>query len=139
MALMGRREVGHGRIGHYRGVDGPCAGVVGDARVVDVDGHALQRQRAAAGGQAQADHQRRPVFGQQRAQARQRGAELRGQLRRHHRVAGHAPPVQARAASQLGLIGSPPKGSKPVSNTGLHSAVFFGGVRDEDGATITPI
>jgi hypothetical protein len=71
--------------GHHGCIDRLRALVVGNAGVDQVDGDALDRQRAAPARLPQAQHQRGPVLCQQRLQPFLRCAERRGQLRRHHR------------------------------------------------------
>ena len=87
-------EVGGRPARHDRGVYGLGMGVVGNACVVDIDRHALQRQGSAASGLTDAYHQGRAVQLQQARQLQQGRSKHGRQLRSHHHVPGHAPAVQ---------------------------------------------
>ncbi len=110
-------EVGGRAGGDDRLVHRPGACVVGDAGIVHIDRHPLQRQLAAPAGLAQREHEPGLQLSQVLRQPGQRCAENAGEHAGLDAVAGDLLPVQATDYFQEGLTESPSKGSKPVSRT----------------------
>ncbi len=73
---------------HHGRVDGLSAGIVGNARIDQVDRDAFERDAAASAGLAECDHERGPVLAQQRVERAQRAREFGRQFGRDDAMAG---------------------------------------------------
>src|SRR5690606_17853936 len=87
----------------HRHVDGLAAGVVGNARVVDVDRDALQRHGRPGGRKPGAEHQAWSHFAHRAPERIARHAELHRQLARDEDVAGDLPAVERAHRLQAGI------------------------------------